>query len=167
MRLCTFPTAARAHRPAAGSARSSRLRISPTSLVRYPRRDIPSSAVKDELGPPPLLRRRAHRRWATFRSRSIEAVVEVLRQQSRRYGSTDFIFLDIKLNSNLDMGRAHRALRGARAGSALDRVVHVQARRERTRPAAAPGCGRGRPHAHTFGFESGSQRPNDAMAKAT
>ena len=39
----------------------------------------------------------------TFRSRSIEAVLQELEQQSRRYSSTDFIFLDIKLNSNLEI----------------------------------------------------------------
>ena len=41
----------------------------------------------------------------TYRSRSLEAVLHELAVQSERYQSKDFIFLDLKLNSNLEVWR--------------------------------------------------------------
>lgn len=39
----------------------------------------------------------------TYRSRSLKSVLQELEIQSMRYDSKDFIFLDLKLNSNLDV----------------------------------------------------------------
>jgi radical SAM superfamily enzyme YgiQ (UPF0313 family) len=103
----------------------------------------------------------------TFRSRPVELVLDELEEQSARHQTNDFIFLDIKLNSNLAMWRGL-------LGSLRDRiprarwigVVHVQASgdnglsRDELRAAHASGMTR-----VTFGLESGSQRLNDSMAK--
>ena len=105
----------------------------------------------------------------TYRSRPVDAVLDELEVQARNYGTKDFIFLDIKLNSNLELWRGL-------IGGFQDRIpgarwigwVHVQGRGENglTRPeleaAAEAGLTR-----TTFGFETGSQRLNNAMAKGT
>jgi radical SAM superfamily enzyme YgiQ (UPF0313 family) len=105
----------------------------------------------------------------TFRSRPVDAVLEELEHQTRRYGSKDVIFLDIKLNSDLEMWRGiiegfqRRAPGGRWIGT-----VHVQSSgenglsREELDAAGRSGMVR-----TTFGFETGSQRINDSMAKGT
>jgi radical SAM superfamily enzyme YgiQ (UPF0313 family) len=105
----------------------------------------------------------------TFRSRPVNAVLDELEHQSARYGTTDFVFVDIKLNSNLEMWRGiidrfqERVPGGRWIGT-----VHVQGSaengltRDELRAAAQAGLTR-----LSFGFETGSQRVNNAMAKGT
>ena len=104
-----------------------------------------------------------------YRSRPVDAVLDELEEQAGRHGSRDFIFLDIKLNSDLDMWRGlidgfQRRVPGGRWIGTL----HVAARgengltRDELDAAAASGLTR-----TTFGLESGSQRLNDSMAKGT
>jgi anaerobic magnesium-protoporphyrin IX monomethyl ester cyclase len=105
----------------------------------------------------------------TFRSRPVEAVLDELEEQSARYGTKDVIFLDIKLNSNLEMWRGiidgfQKRLPGGRWIG----TVHVQATGENGLSAdelyAARRAGMLRTN---FGLETGSQRLNNAMAKGT
>lgn len=105
----------------------------------------------------------------TFRSRPVEAVLEELEHQGRRYGTRDVIFLDIKLNSDLAMW--HGILDGFQRrlpGGRWIGTVHVQSSGDnglsREELAAAGRSGMART---TFGFETGSQRVNDSMAKGT
>jgi anaerobic magnesium-protoporphyrin IX monomethyl ester cyclase len=104
-----------------------------------------------------------------YRSRPVDAVLDEMVEQSARFGTRDFICLDIKLNSNLEMWRGL-------IGEFQDRVpggrwigtVHVQARgengltRDELRAAKESGLTR-----VSFGLETGSQRINNAMAKGT
>src|SRR4051794_7210108 len=104
-----------------------------------------------------------------FRSRPVEAVLDEIEQQAARYRSRDFIFLDIKLNSDLRMWRGlldgfQRRVPGGRWIGTL----HVAAKgengftKDELEAAAASGLTR-----TTFGLESGSDRLNDTMAKGT
>jgi radical SAM superfamily enzyme YgiQ (UPF0313 family) len=105
----------------------------------------------------------------TFRSRSVENVLEELEHQSARCSAGLFVFTDLKLNSHLPMWHgllegAHRAVPGCQwIGS-----VHVDDRtengldRESLKAAAAAGMVR-----LTTGLESGSQRMLDRMSKGT
>jgi radical SAM superfamily enzyme YgiQ (UPF0313 family) len=105
----------------------------------------------------------------TFRSRPLEAVLDELEGQAARYGTRDVIFLDIKLNSDVELWRGiienfQRRLPGGRWIG----TVHVQASgdnglsRDELFAARASGMVR-----TTFGLETGSQRLNDSMAKGT
>jgi anaerobic magnesium-protoporphyrin IX monomethyl ester cyclase len=103
----------------------------------------------------------------TFRTRPVDAVLDELEEQATRYRTSDFIFLDIKLNSNLQMWRGLLAsFRDRVPGARWIGVVHVQARgenglsRDELRAAHESGMTR-----VTFGLESGSQRLNNLMAK--
>jgi radical SAM superfamily enzyme YgiQ (UPF0313 family) len=105
----------------------------------------------------------------TFRSRPVDAVLEELGEQSGRYASKDVIFLDIKLNSNLEMWRGLiDRFQDTVPGGRWIGSVHVQARGEngltRDELIAARGAGLTR---MTFGLETGSQSLNDSMAKGT
>lgn len=105
----------------------------------------------------------------TYRSRPLDGVLDELQQQSLRYATRDFIFLDIKLNSELPMWRGllerfqHSVPSGRWVGT-----VHVGAREDNGLTAddltAARAAGMAR---ISFGLESGSQRLNDTMAKGT
>ena len=90
-------------------------------------------------------------------------------EQSERYGTRDFIFLDIKLNSNRSLWRTlaeeiPRRLPGARWIG----TIYVQARGENgltleeLERARAAGMQR-----ISFGLETGSQTVNNTMAKGT
>lgn len=105
----------------------------------------------------------------TNRTRPVECVLRELEVQSKRYDTKNFIFLDIKLNSDLEMWQALIDQFQARVpGARWIGWVHIQARgengldRDRLNSAAAAGLTR-----TTFGFETGSQRLNDSMAKGT
>jgi radical SAM superfamily enzyme YgiQ (UPF0313 family) len=103
-----------------------------------------------------------------FRSRPVDAVLDELAEQSGRYRSRDFVFLDIKLNSDLAMWRG--VIDGFQArvpGGRWIGSVHVQRGENgltRDELAAAHDAGLTR---MTFGLESGSQSLNDSMAKGT
>ena len=105
----------------------------------------------------------------TFRTRSVENVLVELEEQARRHDTTNFLFLDLKLNSWPDM------LRGI--GRNLDRyvrgaewigTVHVDQRQDnglsRADLEAAVAGGMRR---ISFGLESGSQSLLDAMHKGS
>lgn len=103
----------------------------------------------------------------TFRTRSVENVLLEMQEQARRHDTTNFLFLDLKLNSWPEMLRE--------IGSNIDRyvrgaewlgTVHVDQRpdnglsRSDLDAAVAGGMRR-----ISFGLESGSQRLLDAMQK--
>ncbi|TPE45760.1 B12-binding domain-containing radical SAM protein [Amaricoccus solimangrovi] len=103
----------------------------------------------------------------TFRTRPIAAVLNELREQSLRHNTKNFLFIDLKLNSNPAMFRGiieeiQRYVQGAEWVG----TVHVDHRpdnglsRPELRAAVAAGMRR-----ISFGLESGSQRLLDAMDK--
>jgi hypothetical protein len=103
----------------------------------------------------------------TFRTRGVDAVLHEMREQSRRHQTSNFVFLDIKLNSNPAMLRGiveqvQRYVQGAQWVG----TVHVDQRKDNGLSArelkAAANAGMRR---ISFGFESGSQRMLDAMDK--
>jgi anaerobic magnesium-protoporphyrin IX monomethyl ester cyclase len=105
----------------------------------------------------------------TFRSRPVEAVLDELEEQSERYGTRDFICLDIKLNSNLETWRGLiDGFQDRVPGGRWIGTVHAQARGDNGLTAtdlhAARAAGLTR---MSFGLETGSQRVNDSMAKGT
>jgi len=105
----------------------------------------------------------------TFRSRGIEAVLQELKVQSQAHQSRDFIFLDIKLNSDLAVwygliDRIQTVVPGARWIA----TVHVNHQGDngldQQTLIAAKQSGLTR---ISFGLESGSQRLLDSMKKGT
>jgi radical SAM superfamily enzyme YgiQ (UPF0313 family) len=103
----------------------------------------------------------------TFRTRSVESVLSEMEEQARRHQTQNFLFLDIKLNSNPAMLRGitehvQRLLPGAQWIG----TVHVDRRqdnglsRQELRAMVAAGMRR-----VSFGLESGSQRMLDLMDK--
>lgn len=103
----------------------------------------------------------------TFRTRSVDAVLDEMREQARRHATTNFLFLDLKLNSNPSMLRG--LVEGVQRhvpGAEWIGTVHVDRRRDsglsraELRAAVASGMRR-----VSFGLESGSQRLLDAMDK--
>lgn len=103
----------------------------------------------------------------TYRNRGLESVLHEMREQAARHATQNFLFLDLKLNSNPALFRgiienAQRTVRGAQWIG----TVHVDTRpdnglsRADLRAAAASGMRR-----VSFGLESGSQRMLDAMDK--
>lgn len=105
----------------------------------------------------------------TFRSRPINAVLNEIHKQAIRYKSKDFIFLDIKLNSNVDMWRALIAnFQKIVPGGHWIGTVHVNATGENglsfeeLKAAKASGLIR-----MSFGLETGSKKLNRRMGKGT
>jgi radical SAM superfamily enzyme YgiQ (UPF0313 family) len=103
----------------------------------------------------------------TYRTRPVAAVMDELREQSRRHTTKNFLFIDLKLNSNPAMFRGitediQRYVQGAEWVG----TVHVDQRednglsRRELRAAVSAGMRR-----ISFGLESGSQRLLDAMDK--
>lgn len=103
----------------------------------------------------------------TYRTRSLDSVLHEMREQSRRHATSNFLFLDLKLNSNpvLLRGLAEHAQQVV-PGAQWIGTVHVDTRddnglsRVELRAAAAGGMRR-----VSFGLESGSQRMLDLMNK--
>lgn len=103
----------------------------------------------------------------TFRTRSVESVLHEMREQARRHATANFLFLDLKLNSNpaLFRGLAEH-VQDAVPGAQWIGTVHVDQRadnglsRADLRAAAASGMRR-----ISFGLESGSQRMLNLMDK--
>ncbi len=103
----------------------------------------------------------------TYRTRSIDNVLNEMKEQSRRHNAANFLFLDLKLNSNPAMFRG--IIENAQSsvpGSQWIGTVHVDQRKDNglsrleLRAAAAAGMRR-----ISFGLESGSQSLLDAMKK--
>jgi radical SAM superfamily enzyme YgiQ (UPF0313 family) len=103
----------------------------------------------------------------TYRTRTIESVINEMREQAKRHLTSNFLFLDLKLNSNPAILRgiseyAQSAVKGAQWIG----TVHVDQRadnglsRHDLRAAAMGGMRR-----VSFGLESGSQRLLDLMHK--
>jgi radical SAM superfamily enzyme YgiQ (UPF0313 family) len=103
----------------------------------------------------------------TFRSRSVDHVLHEMREQARRHGTNNFLFLDLKLNSNpgLFRGIVENVQRNV-PGAQWIGTVHVDRRRDnglsRSELKAAVAAGMRRV---SFGLETGSQRLLDAMDK--
>jgi anaerobic magnesium-protoporphyrin IX monomethyl ester cyclase len=105
----------------------------------------------------------------SFRTRSVENVLLEMQEQARRHETTNFLFLDLKLNSWPDMIRGIAKGIGRRVqGAEWIGTVHVDERadnglsRADLEAAAAGGMRR-----ISFGLESGSQRLLDAMRKGS
>ncbi len=105
----------------------------------------------------------------SFRTRSVDSVLEEMREQSRRYGATNFLFLDLKLNSNPNMLRGiSERVQDFVPGAEWVGTVHVDLRKDNglsrrdLRTASAAGLRR-----LSFGLETGSQRLLDAMDKGS
>lgn len=105
----------------------------------------------------------------TFRTRSVDSVLSEMQEQARRHGTTNFLFLDLKLNSWPDMirgiaGRIDHYVHGAEWVG----TVHVDGRRDnglsRSDLDLAVKSGMRRV---SFGLESGSQRLLDLMKKGS
>jgi radical SAM superfamily enzyme YgiQ (UPF0313 family) len=103
----------------------------------------------------------------TFRTRPIEAVMLEIEELSRRHQTTNFIFIDIKLNSYPDMLRSianniQQVVRGAEWIG----TVHVDQREDNglSRKDLFDAV-RGGMRRVSFGLESGSQRMLDRMQK--
>ena len=103
----------------------------------------------------------------SFRTRSVESVLLEMQEQSRRHGTGNFLFLDLKLNSWPDMIRGiAKGINKYVQGAEWIGSVHVDQRRdnglsgEDLQAAVDGGMRR-----VSFGLESGSQRLLDAMNK--
>ena len=103
----------------------------------------------------------------TFRTRSVDSVLLEMQEQARRHSTSNFLFLDLKLNSWPGMlrGIAAKAQRYV-PGAEWIGTVHVDQREDnglsrRDLEAAAIGGMR----RISFGLESGSQRILDAARK--
>lgn len=103
----------------------------------------------------------------TFRTRPIEAVLLEIEELSRRHQTTNFIFIDIKLNSYPDMlrGIANNIQRLVRGAEWIG-TVHVDQRKDNglSRQDLSDAV-RGGMRRVSFGLESGSQRMLDLMQK--
>ncbi|WP_252257612.1 B12-binding domain-containing radical SAM protein [Erythrobacter aurantius] len=103
----------------------------------------------------------------TFRTRSVENVLLEIQEQARRHNSTNFLFLDLKLNSWPDMLRGiSQNIQKYVQGAEWVGTVHVDQRKDnglsaRDLKAAVDGGMR----RISFGLESGSQRILDAANK--
>lgn len=103
----------------------------------------------------------------TFRSRSIDSVMAEMCEQSRRHDTRNFVFIDLKLNSQPSLLRGIvERVQSEIPGARWIGTVHVDTRADSglSRPelVAAVAAGMGR---IGFGLESGSQRLLDAMDK--
>ena len=103
----------------------------------------------------------------TFRSRSPENVLAELSFQNGRHGARQFVFTDLKLNSNLDVWRALGSdLQKTVPGARWIGAVHVGSRGENGLSAKDLDRARAAGMVRlTTGFESGSQRILNRMAK--
>jgi len=105
----------------------------------------------------------------TFRTRSVENVLLELEEQARRHDTTNFLFLDLKLNSWPEMLRGigrniGRYVRGAEWIG----TVHVDQRKDNGLSRAdLEAAAEGGMRRISFGLESGSQRLLDAMRKGS
>jgi radical SAM superfamily enzyme YgiQ (UPF0313 family) len=105
----------------------------------------------------------------TFRSRSLDSIMDEMREQSLRHATSNFLFLDLKLNSYpaLFRGIVENVQRIVPNAQWIG-TVHVDTRkdnglsRRELQAAAAAGMRR-----ISFGLETGSQKLLNAMDKGT
>jgi len=105
----------------------------------------------------------------TFRTRSVENVLLEMQEQARRHETTNFLFLDLKLNSWPDMirGIAEASSRYVQGAEWIG-TVHVDQREDNGLSRAdLETAVEGGMRRVSFGLESGSQRLLDAMSKGT
>lgn len=105
----------------------------------------------------------------TFRSRGLKAVLDELAAQSKEHNSSDFIFLDIKLNSDLELWYGLiKNIQDVVPGARWIATVHVNHQGDngldKDTLIAAKKAGLTR---ISFGLESGSQELLDSMKKGT
>jgi anaerobic magnesium-protoporphyrin IX monomethyl ester cyclase len=103
----------------------------------------------------------------SFRTRSVGAVMAELGEQSRRHDARNFIFIDLKLNSQPALLRGIVAqMQSVVPGARWIGSVHVDTRKDNglSRPELAAAVTAGLRRV-SFGLESGSQRLLDAMDK--
>lgn len=105
----------------------------------------------------------------SFRTRSVQSVLLEMQEQARRHDTTNFLFLDLKLNSNPHMLRGIASgAQGVVRGAEWIGTVHVDRRadnglsRRDLEAAVAGGMRR-----VSFGLETGSQRLLDLMSKGS
>lgn len=103
----------------------------------------------------------------SFRTRTLENVLAEIREQSRRYQTNNFIFLDLKLNSVPDMFRGLAAnIQTAAPGAQWIGTVHVDQRTDNGLSLAdLKAASRSGMRRINYGLESGSQRLLDLMKK--
>lgn len=104
-----------------------------------------------------------------FRNRSVSHVLDEMREQAARHDTRNFLFLDLKLNSNPNLFRGViENVQTHVPGAEWIGTVHVDQRRDnglsRADLSAAVAAGMRRV---SFGLESGSQRLLDAMRKGS
>jgi len=105
----------------------------------------------------------------SFRSRSVASVMHEVREQARRHQCSNFLFLDLKLNSNPHLFRGIvENIQSQVRGAEWIGTVHVDQRQDNglsfkeLKAAVASGMRR-----VSFGLETGSQRLLDAMQKGS
>ncbi len=105
----------------------------------------------------------------TFRTRSVENVLLEMQEQARRHETTDFLFLDLKLNSWPEMIRGIAKGVGRYVqGAEWIGTVHVDERMDNGLSRAdLEAATEGGMRRISFGLESGSQRLLDAMRKGS
>lgn len=105
----------------------------------------------------------------TYRTRSLEVVLNEIREQSRRHGASNFLFLDLKLNSNPHLFRGiAEHIQGAVPGAQWIGTVHVDLRKDNgLSPRDLKAAARSGMRRISFGLESGSQRMLDLMDKGS
>lgn len=103
----------------------------------------------------------------TYRTRSVDSVLYEIEEQMRRHDATNFLFLDLKLNSYPAMMRGiAENIRRHVPGAQWVGTVHVDLRADNgLSHADLRSYVRGGMRRVSFGLESGSQRLLDAMDK--
>jgi anaerobic magnesium-protoporphyrin IX monomethyl ester cyclase len=103
----------------------------------------------------------------TFRSRSVAHVMCEMREQSHRHQTKNFMFLDLKLNSNPHLMRAIvEQVQHTVPGARWIATVHVDQRTDNgLSPAELQAAVRAGMRRVSFGLESGSQRMLDIFDK--
>jgi radical SAM superfamily enzyme YgiQ (UPF0313 family) len=105
----------------------------------------------------------------TFRTRGLAHVLDELAEQARRHDTRNFLFLDLKLNSNPNMLRGIvENIQRVVPGAEWIGTVHVDLRLDNglSRPELESAVAAGMRRV-SFGLESGSQRLLDAMDKGS
>jgi radical SAM superfamily enzyme YgiQ (UPF0313 family) len=105
----------------------------------------------------------------TFRTRGVESVMLEMQEQARRHRTSNFLFLDLKLNSNPNMMRGiSENVQHFVPGAEWIGTVHVDLRKDNgLSPGELKAAVRAGMRRISFGLETGSQRLLDAMDKGS
>ena len=105
----------------------------------------------------------------TFRSRSVDNVLAEIELQSSRHDTGQFVFTDLKLNSNPDVWNGLIGnIRRVRADAKWIGALHIgSSNRDRLLPEQLVAASHAGMVRMTTGLETGSQRVADAMRKGT